>query len=193
MLDQHIFYTFKLLGHLQKLKDAGSSGATELESDISRLAQEIQELDDQRGLIHGSEKMYHHFIDKMEKQRSHSDCPLCHREFDDADETQTLIDELKGRVKAMPSKKADYDRKISEKKSKHEKLLQLRPIAQLVTKLSESEIPKLQSELNVLEDRSKTIQSELKDLEESIEFMKNEEDIGKKAHSDIIQLDHLKV
>lgn len=160
---------------------------------MSRLAQEIQDLDDQRGLVHGSEKMYHHFIEKMEKQRAHSDCPLCHREFDDADESIALIEELKGRVQAMPAKKADYDRKISEKKSKHGQLLQLRPVAQSVAKLSEIEIPRLQSELQSLETRSSTIQSDLRDLEDSIEFMKNEEDIGKKAHPDIIQLDALKV
>lgn len=137
--------------------------------------------------------MYHHFIDKMEKQRAHSDCPLCHREFDDADETQVLIDELKGRVQAMPAKKADFDRKIAEKKSKHGQLLQLRPVAQFVAKLMEKEIPQLQTGLQSLECRSNTIQSELRDLEESIEFLKNEEDIGKKAHPDIIQLDALKV
>jgi DNA repair exonuclease SbcCD ATPase subunit len=86
------------------LKNAGSSGATELENDIARLALEIQDLDDQRGLVHGSEKMYNHFIEKMEKQRAHADCPLCHREFDDADESLVLVDELKGRVEAMPTK-----------------------------------------------------------------------------------------
>ena len=138
--------------------------------------------------------MYHHFIDKMEKQqKNNSDCPLCHREFDDADETQILIDELKGRVKAMPSKKADFDRKITEKKAKHGQLLQLRPVAHSIAKLLETDIPRLQSELAALESRSNTIQTELRDLEESIEFMKNEEDIGKKAHPDIIQLDSLKV
>lgn len=175
------------------LRDAGSSGATELENDLTRLSQEIQELDDQRGLVHGSEKMYHHFIDKMEKQRAQSDCPLCHREFDDADESIALIDELKGRVKAMPAKKADYDRKITEKKSKQSQLLELKPVAQSVAKLSEVDIPKLQSDLHKLETRSSAIQSDLRDLEDSIEFMKNEEDIGKKAHPDIIQLDALKV
>ena len=137
--------------------------------------------------------MYHHFIDKMEKQRTHSDCPLCHREFDDADETQVLIDELKGRVQAMPAKKTEYDRKIAEKKSKHGQLLQLRPVAQSIAKLADVEIPKLQAGLQSLESRSCSIQSELKDLEETIEFLKNEEDIGKKAHPDIIQLDALKV
>lgn len=57
----------------------------------------------------------------------------------------------------------------------------------------EVEIPRLQSGLQDLESRSGAIQVELRDLEESIEFLKNEEDIGKKAHPDIIQLDALKV
>lgn len=191
---ENSFVSSICLGFQRKLKDSGSSSTTEVEADILRLEQELQELDDQRGLVHGSEKMYHHFIDKMEKQlNSSSDCPLCHREFDDADETLTLIDELKGRVKAMPSKKSDYDRKIAEKKAKHGQLLQLRPVAQSIAKLIDTDIPRLQSELATLESRSSTIQTELRDLEESIEFMKNEEDIGKKAHPDIIQLDALKV
>lgn len=99
-----LYFLSFFVAYQQKLKDAGSSGAAELESDISRLALEIQDLDDQRGLVHGSEKMYHHFIDKMEKQRAHSDCPLCHREFDDSDEAQMLKDEMKNRVEAMPAK-----------------------------------------------------------------------------------------
>jgi len=69
----------------------------------------------------------------------------------------------------------------------------LRPVAQSVAKLAEVEIPKLESGLKDLEGRSSTIQVELRDLEESIEFLKNEEDIGKKAHPDIIQLDAAKV
>jgi hypothetical protein len=47
--------------------------------------------------------------------------------------------------------------------------------------------------LKDLESRSSIIQVDLRDLEESIEFLKNEEDIGKKAHPDIIQLDAVKV
>lgn len=181
-----------MLEYQQKLRDAGSLGASELENDISRLAQEIQELDDQRGLVHGSEKMYRHFIEKMEKQRAQADCPLCHREFDDGNETQMLIDELKERIHAMPSKKADYDRRIAEKKSRHSQLLELRPVAQSIARI-DLEIPLLQAEFHGLEEHSTTVQTEIRELEECIESLKHEENVGKKAQSDIIQLDALKV
>ena len=67
---------------------------------------------------------------------------------------QVLIDELKGRVQAIPAKKAECDRKIAEKKSKHGQLLPLRPVAQSIAKLADFEIPKLQAGLQNLESRS---------------------------------------
>ena len=137
--------------------------------------------------------MYNHFIEKMAKQKNNADCPLCHREFEDLDETTILINELKSRVQAMPTKKADYERKIAEKRSKHSQLLELRPLAESATKLSQVEIPQLELELRTQGERFNSFESKRKDLEESIEFLKNEEDIGKKAHQDIIQLENLKV
>lgn len=160
---------------------------------MTRLNQEIEELEDHRGLVHGSERMYNHFIDKMTKQRDSADCPLCHREFEDADETITLMNELKSRVQAMPAKKADFERKIAEKRSKHSQMLELRPLAESVTKLSQVEIPRLETELRNQEERFNSLDSRRNDLEESMEFLRNEEDIGKKAHQDIIQLENLKV
>lgn len=129
----------------------------------------------------------------MSKKKDTADCPLCHREFDDLDETQVLIDDLKSRVEAMPAKKADFERKIAEKRSKHSQLLELRPLAGSATKLAEVEIPRLETELRNQEERFSSLDSKRQDLEESIEFLRNEEDIGKKAHQDIIQLENLKV
>ena len=176
-----------------KIKNVGVSSATELDNEVSRLNSEIEELEDRRGLIHGSERMYNQLIEKMVKQKDTADCPLCHREFDDLDETQTIINDLKSRVEAMPAKKADYERKITEKRSKHSQLLELRPLAESATKLAEVEIPRLETELRNQEERFRSLETKRKDLEESIEFLRNEEDIGKKAHQDIIQLENLKV
>ena len=49
-----------------------------------------------------------HYIDKLEKHRSNA-CPLCHRDFQSADETAELLQELKISVEQMPTKIAKLD------------------------------------------------------------------------------------
>lgn len=153
---------------------------------------ELEDLEDQRGLIYGSEKMMVHYIDKLEKHKSNA-CPLCHREFEQADETQELLGELKSRIERMPTKLADFERKIAERKEKHSTLLQLQPLAQSATKLSDTEIPLLQTELKQRQTRAAAIKVDIQQLEESIEFLKSEDDIFKKVLPDINHLDTIKV
>ena len=163
-----------------------------VENDITRLTKELDDLEDQRGLIYGSEKMVVHYIDKLEKHKSNA-CPLCHREFEEADETMELLSELKTRIEKMPTKLAELEKKISEKKDKHSTLLQLQPLALSTGKLKDTEIPRLETELKELQSRAAAIKVDIQQLEESIEFLKSEDDVGKKAHADIIQLDAIKV
>lgn len=132
---------------------------------------------------------------EAEKRKNAKDvaCPLCHRAFEEAEETEELLRELKEMVEAMPAQKADYDRRITEKKEHHEQLLQLRPVALSAAKLAETEIPQLRTEIDRLEERSAAIKNELKETERTAEVFRNQEDVGKKAQADIIQLDALKV
>jgi len=174
-----------------KLERAGVGAVSELENDISRLVKELEELEDQRGLIYGSEKMMVHYIDKLEKHKSNA-CPLCHREFEQADETMELLGELKSHIERMPTKLADFERKIAEKKEKHSTLLQLQPLAQSAAKLSDTEMPRLQSELKQLQSKDATIKADVQQLEESIDFLKSEDDVANKALPDIHQLDAIK-
>ena len=46
-------YIFRNLGHLEKLKNAGGTGAKELETDITQLGKDLEELEDMRGAVHG--------------------------------------------------------------------------------------------------------------------------------------------
>ena len=86
--------------------------ACDLESDLDKLVRELADLDDQRGLIYGSEKMIVHYIDKMEKHRSKA-CPLCHREFEEEAETLELVDELKTRIQQMPVQITQLDKYVA--------------------------------------------------------------------------------
>jgi len=170
----------------------GLSSVSELESEIKRLERDLETLEDQRGLIYGSEKTIVHYIDKMEKHRSNA-CPLCHREFNEADETLELIQALKTSVEQMPNKIADLDKKIKERKEKNSGLVQLRPVAQSMTRLQDDEIPKLEEKLSSLESKLTSTKNQLRQLEESIEFLRSEEDVAKNAQPDIVQLDATRV
>ena len=181
-----------VVDYKRKLENAGVGAVCDLENDITRLEKELEDLEDQRGLIYGSEKMMVHYIDKLEKHKSNA-CPLCHREFDQADETLELLGELKSRIERMPTKLTDLERKIAEKKDKHSTLIQLQPLAQSAVKLNDTDIPRLQTELKQLQTKAATIKADVQQIEESIEFLKSEDDVAKKALPDINQLDAIKV
>lgn len=170
-----------------------STSISELEDVITRLSDELKALEDKRGLIHGSEKMYNHYLEKMEKKGRHADCPLCSREFDEPSEVEELVKELKNRIEGYPTTKEDLDRKILEKKEKHGSLIQLRPQVESAERLSHREIPEMQTELNRLENHLKAMQAEQETEKEEIERLKSNDEIGKKAYSDVMQLDALQV
>ena len=183
-----------LLGYQQKLRDGGTD-ISELENAISKLHQELKGLENHHGMWVGSENTYRSYTEKMEKQErdGNVDCPLCSRQFDELNDARELIDELKSRMKNLPKKISDLEREISEKKERHGSLLQLRPLAESAAKLIKTEIPQLQSELKRLEDSSNTWQKEQEAIKLEIQQLKRNEEIGKSAHSDIIQLNTLQV
>ena len=71
--------------------------------------------------------------------------------------------------------------------------MQLKPVAGSVAKLVDSQIPQLEQKLEALEAKLVANKSQLRQLEESIEFLRSEEDVGKNAHPDIVQLDTTRV
>ena len=62
-----------------------------------------------------------------------------------------------------------------------------------MTRLQDDEIPKLEEKLSSLESKLATTKNQLRQLEESIEFLRSEEDVAKNAQPDIVQLDATRV
>lgn len=177
------------------MKDGGTD-ISELENTISKLQQELKLLENNHGMWVGSENTYRSYTEKMEKQDKDGKdvhCPLCSRQFDEPLDARELIDELKDRMKNLPKKIFDLEKEISEKKERHGSLLQLRPLAESAEKLIKSEIPQLQTELKRLEDSSHAWLKEQDAIKLEIQGLKRNEEIGKAAHSEIIQLNTLQV
>jgi len=177
------------------LKDGGTD-ISELENVISKLQQELKLLENNHGMWVGSENTYRSYTEKMEKLEKDGqdvNCPLCSRQFDEPSDARDLIDELKDRMKNLPTKIADLEKNISEKKDRHGSLLQLRPLAESAEKLIKTEIPQLQAELKRLEESSNSWQKEQDAIKLEIQVLKRNEEIGKAAHSEVIQLNTLQV
>lgn len=80
-------------------------------------------------------------------------------------------------------------RRITDKKARQAELLQLRPVAVNVAKLSDVEIPRLEEELAAMEEKTVSLRTQLRQMQDSIEFLRSEEEVGKRAQADIVQMD----
>ena len=166
--------------------------AKELNREIERLERDLVGLEDQNSLMIGSEKTILHYIEKMEKHHSNA-CPLCHREFQEIEETQELIKELKTSVEQIPIKLSDLKKRIYEKKEKKTKLLQLCSVAKMAGKLQEEEVPHIQSELHDLENKLASNKNHLRQLEDTIEFLQSEVDVGTNSQQEVGQIEAARV
>ena len=137
--------------------------------------------------------MYHNFIKKMEDAMSHEpDCPLCLRPFTSDADAKEVIQDIKDRIKALPEKKANCDAEIATLKSKHEKLVVLRPVALSAARLEATEIRELIDKRNTMEQRATQIQDEMRETENQVEINRKKLDVGKNVLPEVIQLDAVK-
>ncbi|KAG8306062.1 DNA repair protein rad50 [Homalodisca vitripennis] len=96
---------------------------------------------DDKGTLKASEFMFGRYVEKL--KRDDPCCPLCHRGFQEVQESQELITELEGRMQGLPRMIEEKERELEQLQERQSRLQQLRPTYQRISKLKNEEIPAL--------------------------------------------------
>jgi len=146
-------------------------GSQDLDSDISIVETEIEELQESRGLLLGTQHLYKEYIKKLKTSKRNADdttCPLCYRTFDDISEIKDLTLDLEKKLKLAPKKLEAKIKELKNKEDRHKILLNQKPIKNELDKLSK-DLPKLKKELKNLGDKIRTVEKEVEENEEKLE------------------------
>lgn len=99
---------------------------------------EIKKLQD-KILIHSNHSLYEEFIEQLKKNSS---CPLCERNFRNADEEKKLEEKLKSEITVGPQILKNRKKKLETERKRYDSLLQLKPVIMQISKI-EVELPNI--------------------------------------------------
>ncbi|XP_069688803.1 DNA repair protein RAD50 isoform X2 [Periplaneta americana] len=154
---------------------------------VARSRDTVQELQDQKGTLSSSEYMFRRYIQKL--QQPEPCCPLCHRGFDLEADVKELISELNMKVREVPSRLRDNEKKLEIERKKCDKLLELKTTHTSISTLKDSEIPKLRTELQQMEKRIAQLRGEVEQLESSLFEPQADKEMAEKVQPDVVLLD----
>ncbi|XP_071786283.1 DNA repair protein RAD50-like [Asterias amurensis] len=162
-------------------------GSQDVGATLEQYQQAITNLQSEKGALTGSSHLFERYIRSL--QRAEAQCPLCHRGFDGQTEVDELVQELQDKLRMAPSKMTEKDQAIKQNRSKYDKLIELKPVKDFVTKLSETEIPGLRSKLTVINADIEKLKSSLNDEEDSLMLVQVDLSMANEMKPDIWQMD----
>lgn len=156
---------------------------------LSEVNLTLQKLQDQKGTMAASEFMFRRYVEKL--QQEEPCCPLCHREFQAAEEVAELIEELNGKVRDFPSMLSEKTTQVAALQEKQNRLQQLKPTYERISKLKDVDIPELKSQLETTENRLNKAKQSLTSLKAELVKPQSDEILAKKIQGDVVLLDQL--
>ncbi|KAG1690684.1 DNA repair protein RAD50 [Nymphon striatum] len=146
----------------------------------------------EKGAVTGSRFLYKKFIEKLQNS-SPSSCPLCHREFDDPTEASVLANELNDLVKTIPSRMTEKTNKLTTEKTKYNDVLQIKPIEEMHSKLSNADIPELEKKIKKIEKEIEELRQIISEGESSLSTVMHQESSARSISNDMGLLDQFQI
>ncbi|KAL0276884.1 UNVERIFIED_CONTAM: hypothetical protein PYX00_004352 [Menopon gallinae] len=166
-------------------------GSDDFDEVVTALRNQIDELQDMKGILTSSEYMYQKYIKSL--QKSQPCCPLCHRDFPRQSEAQDLVEELTTKLEEVPSKLTENKDLLEEKQTKYNKLLTLRSKYDQIVTLKNETIPEMRKEQEAVESSIKKIRKEIDEINVEILPCQTDEAICLSMQGDMALLDQLQV
>ncbi|KAG1690683.1 DNA repair protein RAD50 [Nymphon striatum] len=159
---------------------------------LKALEESIDALQKEKGAVTGSRFLYKKFIEKLQNS-SPSSCPLCHREFDDPTEASVLANELNDLVKTIPSRMTEKTNKLTTEKTKYNDVLQIKPIEEMHSKLSNADIPELEKKIKKIEKEIEELRQIISEGESSLSTVMHQESSARSISNDMGLLDQFQI
>uniref|UniRef100_A0A1B6KQF5 Zinc-hook domain-containing protein n=1 Tax=Graphocephala atropunctata TaxID=36148 RepID=A0A1B6KQF5_9HEMI len=155
----------------------------EYEAVLADVTNQLLVAQDDKGTLKASEFMFGRYVEKL--KRNSPCCPLCHRGFQEVQESQELITELEGRMQGLPRMIEDKERELEQLQERQSKLQQLKPTYQRISTLQNEEIPALQAEIEATEARLEGTRQELTTLQTDLMGPQSDETVAKSIQGDV--------
>lgn len=159
----------------------------DLEDVISSLDDDIQKLRSTKGELASQKVLYEKYVQKLEE--TDPCCPLCHRDFQRADEASILVDELRNEVRNVPMKLRENEESLKRLVKRYDTLLQLRSTYERMKNSKEIQVPKLRKELREVENQLKSSREEAENLQNDLLTPQMDEGMARGMQADIIVMD----
>lgn len=149
----------------------------------------IDSLQDERGIIGSLEKIYSKYVSKLESSEVHrSGCPLCHRTFNSNNEIADLVSELKNKIHTLPDRREANEGSLKKEQKRYDHILQLAPAKEMLESLEKHEIPDVRSKLDAITSEEQSIKDDITELEDLLSITESEEQSARKMEPDIRML-----
>ncbi|KAH8871429.1 DNA repair protein RAD50 [Schistosoma japonicum] len=165
------------------------TGADDLEQTLVNLQERRGSLEEEYANEQGSIFLWRKFRDRL--SRVDSDCPVCHRCFDNDTERDELLSEIDNRIRTIPSEFERKKHELKEIASRLESLVELRPISLEIKNLHEKEIPVLESKMKAELDKLANANSQRDKTAALLEAYQLDESLAKTVQGDLAVLERL--
>uniref|UniRef100_A0A3B4B404 Zinc-hook domain-containing protein n=1 Tax=Periophthalmus magnuspinnatus TaxID=409849 RepID=A0A3B4B404_9GOBI len=163
-------------------------GSQELESDLSKVQDDLEKISKQRAMLAGATAVYTQFISQLTEEREPC-CPVCQRTFPSESDLQDVISDMQSKLRLVPDKLKNTEQDLKRKERKKEEMMSLRPVRDSIARLQEKELPELRNRLQAVNRDLERLKEEVETQETLLGTLMSEEETAKACLPDISLMD----
>ncbi|VDD75135.1 unnamed protein product [Mesocestoides corti] len=166
---------------------AAQHSLNKLQQQLSKLEMELSFQSD-CATEEGSLYLWKKFRDRLSHE---SECPLCHRNFENEQDHQELIEELDKRLVTVPHDLAAKRKELQQIVAQYETLIELKPVSVNLLQLKDSELPALEGQVRTIQSRLEELQSKIEQETSKLECIQADESVARSLQGDIAFIEKL--
>ncbi|KAK7926333.1 hypothetical protein WMY93_008643 [Mugilogobius chulae] len=163
-------------------------GSQDLESDLSKVQDDLEKISKQRAMLAGATAVYTQFISQLTEEREPC-CPVCQRTFPSESDLQEVISDMQSKLRLVPDKLKNTEQDLKRKERKKEEMMSLRPVRESISRLQEKELPELRNRLQAVNRDIERLKGEEETQETLLGTLMSEEETAKACLQDISLMD----
>uniref|UniRef100_A0A5K3F6G3 Zinc-hook domain-containing protein n=1 Tax=Mesocestoides corti TaxID=53468 RepID=A0A5K3F6G3_MESCO len=163
-------------------------GTVDVERRLENVATRKEQVESDCATEEGSLYLWKKFRDRLSHE---SECPLCHRNFENEQDHQELIEELDKRLVTVPHDLAAKRKELQQIVAQYETLIELKPVSVNLLQLKDSELPALEGQVRTIQSRLEELQSKIEQETSKLECIQADESVARSLQGDIAFIEKL--
>ncbi|XP_048091405.1 DNA repair protein RAD50 [Alosa alosa] len=165
-------------------------GSQDLQSDLSKLQEDIEKNSKQRAMLAGATAVYTQFISQLtQPEEGEPCCPVCQRIFSTDSDLQEVINDMQSKLRLVPDKLRNTEQDLRRKERRRDDMMALKPVRETITDLQEKDLPTLRNKLQSINRDIERLKGDIEEQETQLSLLMSKEDTAKACQSDISLMD----